>query len=420
MSKIKQITAREILNAKGIPTVEATVVLENGIWASSACPTGTSVSKYEAKEVRDSDRSRYSGLGTLTAVNNVNSVIAPKLVGTEPQKQHEIDKLMIDLDGTPDKQRLGVNSILPISMAISKAAAKDLGTPLFSYLRHFLSISANPYKIPSTCYNVLNGGKHAGNNLDFQEYMVIPASSVEYPEALNMAVNIYQTLKRILKDKGLTALVGDEGGFGPTLPTNRDGFVMLNEAINAAGYRLNYDTYLGVDAAANNFFDKGNYKIKDKEEPLSAKDLVGVYTNLTREFSLLYLEDPMAEDDWDGWQNLNSIITGNTMVVGDDLISTNPQRLQTAISKKAVGAIIIKPNQIGTVIETLAVVEIARQAGLKIVVSHRSGDTNDDFIADFAVGVGADYVKFGAPARGERIAKYNRLLEIYSIINKKT
>lgn len=419
MSKIKRVVAREILNSKGIPTVEVTVGLDNGIWATSSCPTGTSVSKYEAKEIRDSDRSRYVGLGVQSVVNNVNTIISPKLIGLEPQKQNEIDKLMIELDGTADKEKLGVNSILPVSMAVAKTAAKDLNLPLFKYLRRFLSLDGGKFKIPTTAYNVINGGKHAGNNLDFQEFFVIPASSIDYPQSLNMAVNIYQTLKRIIHDKGMGTLVGDEGGFGPILSTNRDALLILGEAINAFGYRPNYEVYLGVDAAANSFFDKGSYKIKDKEEPLSAKDLVGVYTNINREFNLLYLEDPMAEDDWEGWQMINAALTGNTLIVGDDLISTNPIRLQNAISKKAVGGIIIKPNQIGTIIETLAVVEMAQQSGLKIVVSHRSGDTNDDFIADFAVGVGADYVKFGAPSRGERTAKYNRLLEIHSLISSK-
>lgn len=419
MAKIKQVYAREILNSKGIPTVEATVVLDNGIWALSSCPTGTSVSKYEAKEVRDSDRSRYAGLGALTAVNNVNNIIAPKLVGLEPQKQNEIDKLMIELDGTADKQKLGVNAILPVSMAVSKVAARDLNMPLFRYLRRFLQIDPEHFKIPTTAYNIINGGKHAGNNLDFQEFFVIPATSIAYPQALNMAVNIYQTLKRLIHDKGLSTLVGDEGGFGPAFSANRDALVTLGEAISVVGYRQNYEVYLGIDAASNSFFEQGVYKIKDKEEPLSSKNLASFYSDLNREFNLLYLEDPMSEDDWDGWQLINNEIAGNTMVIGDDLISTNPTRLNDAISKKAIGGIIVKPNQIGTVIEALAVVGLAQQSGLKVVVSHRSGDTNDDFIADFAVGVNADYVKFGAPSRGERVVKYNRLLEIHQMISRK-
>ncbi|MEK9208195.1 MAG: hypothetical protein AAB922_06935 [Patescibacteria group bacterium] len=273
-----------------------------------------------------------------------------------------------------------------------------------------------PFKIPVPAFNILNGGKHAGNNLDFQEFLIIPASSIPYQQTLNMAVVIYQSLKETLRNKGATTLIGDEGGFGPSFATNRDALLMLTEAIGVSNYRLNYDVFLGLDVAANNFHEGSKYSIKDKGPSVSTKDLVTVYENLNDEFNFLYLEDPFAEDDWAGWTSLNNITSKNTLVVGDDLTSTNPTRLQGALAKKAIGGIIIKPNQIGTVIETLAVVEIARSSGLKIIVSHRSGDTADDFIADFAVGVGADYVKFGAPARGERVAKYNRLLEIDSLI----
>lgn len=410
--KIKQIHAREILNSKGYPTVEATVVLENGISASSSCPTGTSVSKYEAKELRDNDLNRFGGFGVLKAVDNVVSVISPKLIGQEAQNQAQIDKIMIELDGKPEKSKLGVNSILPVSMAVAKAAAKSLNMPLYAYIRHYTGLQNAPIKIPTPAYNIINGGKHAGNNLDFQEFLIIPASSIPYQDTLNMAISIYMSLKKNLVDKGLSTLVGDEGGFGPSFSTNRDALIMLTEAINEGIYRLNYDVFLGIDASANNFLQDGSYLIKDKENSLSSDDLVAVYEGLNEEYSLYYLEDPLSEDDWDGWGKLNSIISKNTLVVGDDLIATNFNRLRDAINKNAIGGVIIKPNQIGTVIETLAVVEAAKHAGLKIVVSHRSGDTNDDFIADFAIGVGADYVKFGAPTRGERVAKYNRLLEI--------
>ncbi len=410
--KIKQIYAREILNSKGYPTVEANVVLDSGIQASSSSPTGTSVGKYEAKELRDNDPNRFGGEGVLKAVNNVMSVIGPKLIGIDVQNQHDIDKLMIQLDGTPEKTNLGANSILPVSMAVAKAAAKSLNMPLFSYIRHYTSIQASPFKIPTPAFNILNGGKHAGNNLDFQEFLIIPASSMPYQNSLNMAVSIYQSLKKTLTDKGASTLIGDEGGFGPSLSTNRDALIMLNEAISEGRFRINYDVFLGIDASANNFHQDGSYLIKDKEARMTSEELATVYEGLNEEYNLYYLEDPFSEDDWEGWENLNRLTSKNTLIVGDDLICTNVNRLQTAIGKKAISGIIIKPNQIGTVIETLAVVEAARQAGLKIIVSHRSGETNDDFIADFAVGVGADYVKFGAPARGERVAKYNRLLEI--------
>lgn len=414
MAKISQVYAREILNAKSFPTVEVSIILDNGIIETSSCPTGTSVSSHEAKEIRDDDPKRYAGFGVLKAVDNVMSVIAPKIIGQDPTQQNTIDKIMIELDGTPDKGKLGANAILPVSMAVAKAGARSQNMQLYSYIARLIG-NAHP-KIATPAFNVINGGKHAGDNLDFQEFMIIPASSIPYQQALNMAVTIYHNLKKDLQNKGVTTLVGDEGGFGPTFATNRDALIMLSEAVGTSNMRMNYDIFLGIDAASNNFFSDGKYHIKDKGGPLSATELLTVYENINDEFNLLYLEDPFAEDDWNGWTSLNGITAKNTLVVGDDLIATNVDRLQTAISKNAVGGVIIKPNQIGTVIEALAVVQVAKNSGLKIVVSHRSGDTNDDFIADFAVGVGADYTKFGAPARGERVAKYNRLLTIDSYL----
>ncbi|MBI2621691.1 MAG: phosphopyruvate hydratase [Candidatus Levybacteria bacterium] len=414
--KIKQIFAREILNSKGFPTVETTVILENGISETSSCPTGTSVSKYEAVELRDNDPQRFNGFGVLKAVNNVLNVIAPKLIGKDVENQAEIDNTLISLDSSSQKSNLGANSILPVSMAVAKTAAKNLNMPLFAYLRHYTSLSNAQFKIPTPAFNIINGGKHAGNNLDFQEFLLIPASSIPYQDALNMVVTIYHYLKKSLKDKGASTLVGDEGGFGPSLRTNRDALIMLSEAIGETGYRISYDVFLGIDASANNFRQDGAYIIKDKEGNLTSEELITVYEGLNEEYNLFYLEDPLSEDDWDGWEKLNNVISKNTVIIGDDLIATNFNRLQTAISKNAIGGVIIKPNQIGTVIEALAVVEAARQYGLKIIVSHRSGETNDDFIADFAVGVGADYAKLGAPTRGERVAKYNRLLEIENLI----
>lgn len=415
MAKISQVVAREILNAKGSPTVEVAVVLDSGVVQRSSCPSGTSVSSHESKELKDGDPSRFQGMGVLKAVGNVNTLIGPKLVGQDPTKQSDIDAMMIALDGTPDKSKLGVNAILPVSMAVAKSGARAQNMELFRYIGSYLGPQSG-FKIPTTCYNVINGGKHAGDNLDFQEFMIIPATSVPFPQGLNMAAEIYNSLKNNLKEKGANSLLGDEGGFGPTFATNRDALVMLSEAVGTANLRMNYDIFLGIDIASNSFFNDGKYHIKDKGGDLSSRELLTVYENLNDEFNLLYLEDPFSEDDWEGWTSLNNITAKNTLVVGDDLISTNVMRLQKAIEKKAVGGVIIKPNQIGTIIETLAVVGAAKDAGLKIVVSHRSGETNDDFIADFAVGVGADYSKFGAPARGERIAKYNRLLEIDAIL----
>lgn len=417
MSKIKQILAREILNSKGMPTIEATVVLENGRLGRASSPTGTSVSGYEAKEVRDNDPKRYSGQGVLTAISNISETIAPKIIGMEVQNQKEIDKTMIELDGTKDKSKLGSNAILPVSMAVAKAAATDLNIPLFAYIRNYAtSQSRDSYKIPIPAFNIINGGKHAGNNLDFQEFLIIPASSMPYSQTLNLAVSIYQSLKKTLTQKGAITLVGDEGGFGPSFSTNRDALVMLAESIAGSGLRINYDVFLGLDASANNFYQDGKYVIKDKQNGANSNELISIYESLNEEYNFLYLEDPLAEDDWDGWEDINKITSENTLIVGDDLTATNIDRLVEAVSKKTIGGVIIKPNQAGTITETIAVTEAVRLAGLKVIVSHRSGETNDDFIADFGVGVGADYVKFGAPARGERTIKYNRLLEIESMI----
>jgi enolase len=418
MSKIKSITAREILDAKGNPTVETTVVLSDDIVASAACPSGTSVGAYEAMELRDGDPARYAGHGVLKAIDNVQKLIAPKLIGKEAANQAEVDRAMIEYDGTQNKGMLGANATLSVSMAVARAASRSSKTPLYMHLREFINselvpMESFPLKVPTPLFNILNGGKHADMNLDFQEFMVIPASSKAYPDALLLGTTVYKALASVLKTKKMDTLVGDEGGFAPTLPTNMDAFSLLTEAIGQTSFRLGYDIFLGLDAAANSFLTQQKYKLKDREAPYTKAELISYYETLNKNFHLLYLEDPLSEDDWEGWAELTGKITTDTLVVGDDLTATNPYRLQTAIDKKAMNGIIIKPNQIGTVIEALAVVQLARHAGMKITVSHRSGETNDDFIADFAVAVSADYVKFGAPARGERVAKYNRLMQIY-------
>lgn len=412
MAKIKQIIAREILNSKGLPTVETTVYLNDGKIGTASTPTGTSVGNYEASELRDRDDKHFQGNGVLKPIANIEEIIAPAILGMDATKQHEIDKKMIELDGTQNKGRLGSNAMLSVSMAVAKAAAKSALLPTFLYLREFVNKENTAIKIPTPAFNILNGGKHAGDNTNFQEYMVIPASSKTYSESLDMAIVLYNSLRKILEQNNFATLVGDEGGFGPKLQTNKDGLDLLKQAIEATSFRYGFDVFLGLDVAATNFFLEGKYHIKDKTMPLSADALIEYYEELNKEFHLLYLEDPLAQDDWNGWSKIYSSVSQQTLIVGDDLTATNPYRLQMALDKKTITGIIIKPNQIGTVIEAMAVVEIARQAGLKIIVSHRSGETNDDFIADFAVAVSADYVKFGAPVRGERVAKYNRLLEI--------
>ena len=412
MAKIKQIIANEILNAKGHPTIETIVILTDGAVGIASCPTGTSVGKYEAVEIRDKDEKRFQGLGVLNAIMNIEEIIAPALLGMDATKQPEIDKKMIALDGTVNKGRLGANAILSVSMAVAKAAAKSSILPLFLYLREFVKKENIPLKIPIPAFNVINGGKHAEGTIDFQEFLVIPASSKKFDESLIIGTNVYAALKKSLETNNLSTLIGDEGGFSPKVETNQDALLMLKQVIEGINLRLGFDVFLGLDAASSNFFLNQQYHIHDKSIGLSSKDLISFYKTLNNDYHLLYLEDGLAEDDWDGWTELYAEMSEQTLIVGDDLTCTNPYRLQMALDKKTITGIIIKPNQIGTVIEALAVVEMARQANLKIIVSHRSGETNDDFIADFAVAASADYVKFGAPARGERVAKYNRLLQI--------
>ena len=410
MAKIKQISSREILNGKGIPTLETTVLLNDGTIGVASVPGGTSIGSYEALELRDKDPLRFRGMGVLKAVQNVSTVIGPKLTGMDASKQQEIDKAMIELDGTQNKSHLGANAILSVSIAVAKAAAQNAVMPLFLYLHQL--IPKTSLHIPTPLFNIVNGGKHASDTFDFQEFLLVPASSKPYADSLQGSVSIVNSLRDILRTNGLSTLVGDEGGFAPKMATNHDAFTLLQQAIEETNQRLGFDMFLGIDAASTNFYSNGQYRIKDKQQSLSSKALNDYYLELTKQFHILYLEDMCAEDDWDGWTDAVQKLAYDALIVGDDLIATNPYRLQMAIDKKAITGVIIKPNQIGTVLESLAVVEMARAGGLKVIVSHRSGETNDDFIADLAVAVGADYCKFGAPVRGERVAKYNRLSQI--------
>jgi enolase len=412
MAKIKQIIATEILNSKGHPTIEATVILTDGSIGVADCPSGTSVGKYEAIEIRDKDEKRFQGLGVLNAIMNIEEIIAPNLLGMEATRQQDVDRKMISLDGTNNKARLGANAMLSVSMAVAKAAAKSSVLPLFLYLREFVKRENIPLKLPTPAFNLINGGLHAEGSLDFQEFLLIPASSKKFDESLQIGTNVSAALKKNLETNNLSTLIGDEGGYSPKVASNQDALLMLKQAIEGLNLRLGFDVFLGVDAAASNFYSNQQYKIHDKSIGLSSKDFIEFYKNLNNDYHFLYLEDGLSEDDWEGWTSLYQTLSQQTLIVGDDLTVTNPYRLQMALEKKAITGIVIKPNQIGTVMESLAVVEMARDAGLKIIVSHRSGETNDDFIADFAVAASADYVKFGALVRGERVAKYNRLLQI--------
>lgn len=414
MAKIKQITAREILNGKGEPAIETSVILNDGALGIASAPSGTSVGKYEAVDLKDNDEKRYQGKGVLNAITNIDKILSPLLVGMDASNQQLIDKKMIEIDGTVNKSKIGANAILSVSIAVAKASARSAVLPLFLYLREYVKKDTQQLKIPTPCFNIINGGKHGGGNIDFQEFLVIPATSKKYSESLEIGTRVYFSLKKVIENSNLSSLVGFEGGFSPKLSSNLDALVLIKKAIEESNLRAGFDMFLGIDAAANTFYNENKYTIKDKSTTLTSKDLIAFYKMVNEQFHLLYLEDGLSEDDWDGWKELYTTMSTQTMIVGDDLVATNPFRLSEAISKNAISAVIIKPNQIGTIIEALAVAEMAKQAGLKVIVSHRSGETNDDFIADFAVSVNADYVKFGAPVRGERVAKYNRLLAIES------
>jgi len=417
MAKIKSIKAREILDSRGNPTVETTVVLDNNSQAETSVPSGASLGKYEAVELRDRDPKRYKGMGVLKAVDNVNNIIAPKIVGMDANNQVAIDKTLIELDGTANKVKLGANAILSVSQAVVEAAAVSNKVPSYKYVASLYGFELTE-KMPVPTFNLINGGKHGAGNLEFQEFHIIPSGRKAYNEVLRMAEEIYQTLEEVLIKHGAIHSVGDEGGYAPDLFTNADALELLTRAINEADYIFNKDVFLGLDVAASFFYKEGKYLIKDRTMPMETDELITFYKELNKQYPLFLLEDGFHEDDWKGWTAITKELS-DTIIVGDDLLATNKYRIEQAIKKKACNAVLVKPNQIGTISETAYVVLRAREAGWKIIVSHRSGETNEDFIADFAVGVNADYTKFGAPARGERVAKYNRLLAIEEELSKK-
>jgi len=415
MSLIKAIQAREILDSRGNPTVETAVWLDNNQKAIASVPSGASTGSMEASELRDNDPNRYGGLGVLKAVNNVNQIMGPKLIGLDPTKQFEIDDILIRLDGSFNKSNLGSNSILSVSQGICEAGALAKGLPTYRYVRELaagIGLVLGPIIIPIPTFNLINGGKHGAGNLEFQEFHIILTSQKSYQQNLEIAEEVYQGVKDILIRHGAIHSVGDEGGFAPNLFTNLDALEVIVQAIKERGFEFKRDVFLGLDCAASNFYRNGVYTIRDRTQPMETADLIDFYRSLFEQYPLSLLEDPLYEEDWDSWTKMNAEVTAETILVGDDLLCTNPERVKKAIERKACGAILVKPNQIGTISETIKVIKQARDAKWKVIVSHRSGETNDDFIADFAVGVGSDYTKFGAPARGERIAKYNRLLEI--------
>lgn len=400
MAKIKEIQAQQILNAKGLPTVAVTVVLSDGKIGVASCPTGEIIGDYEASDLKEK------------AVNNIRNIISPALIGKEAERQQEIDKIMIDLDGTQNKSRLGANAMITVSMAAAKAAAESSVLPLFLYLRQFIKKDHGPIKIPVPIFNLINGEKNQRYFSDFHEFLVVPASSKPYTESIQIGEKIHSQLKKIVEAKNSQIFSDYEEGFTLSLKTNKEAFSYIKQAIEDSHVRLGFDVFFGLNPRASRFFKDGKYHVKDAPTALSSSDLVNYYDELNKEMHLLYLEDPLDQNDWDGWKLLFEKLSATTIIAGGDLIATNPYRLQMALDKKAVNGIVIKPNQVGTVIESLAIAEAAKETGLKIIVSHRSNETNDDFIADFSVAVAADYIKIGSISRGENIAKYNRLLQI--------
>lgn len=408
--KIRSIKATEILDSRGNPTITATVNLEDGTSGSASVPSGASTGSYEAHELRDGDEKRFGGKGVLKAVANVEK-INEKLVGMEAAEQEAIDKVMIELDGTPNKSNLGANAILAVSMAVAVAEAKAEKKPLYAYLTKFNPKFSGKYVLPIPMMNIMNGGQHANWATDIQEYMILPIGSKSVKEAIRAGAEIYAALKTILKSKGYAVAVGDEGGFAPAVGSNAEPFELISQAIQAAGYNLGSDVALGIDAAASEFFKDGQYNLKKENKTLTGTELNNFYAELAEKYPIVSLEDPFAEDDWDSFAGLTERLSGK-QIVGDDLYVTNLSRLEDGLKKKATNSILIKLNQIGTLTETIAAVNHAHEHGWTAVISHRSGETEDTFIADLAVAMGTGQIKTGAPARSERTAKYNRLIKI--------
>ena len=410
MTEIAAIRAREILDSRGNPTVEAEVILAGGAMGRAAVPSGASTGEHEAVELRDGDKSHYLGKGVLQAVENVESILAPELIGMDAANQRLLDATMISIDGTPNKGRLGANAILAVSMAAARATATALQLPLYRYIG-----GVNACILPTPMMNVLNGGAHADNNVDFQEFMVMPVGAETFAEALRWGAETFHTLRGVLKKRGYNTAVGDEGGFAPSLKSNVEAIEVLLEAITLAGYKPGEQIAIALDPAASEFYVKetGKYVFKksDKTE-LSSKEMAAYWQNWTRQYPIISLEDGLAEDDWEGWKALTDMIGDKVQLVGDDLFVTNTERLQRGIEEGVANAILIKVNQIGTVSETLDAIELGRRYGYASIISHRSGETEDTFIADLAVATGAGQIKTGSASRTDRVAKYNQLLRI--------
>lgn len=410
--RIKEIKALEILDSRGNPTISVQVFLEDGALGKAAVPSGASTGAHEAVELRDGDIKRYHGAGVLKAIDNIENKIFPALKDVDVYNQKLIDQTMIDLDGTGNKENLGANAILAVSMACARAAAQSLGQPLYQYLRSLTNIEDKDYILPVPMMNLLNGGKHANWSTDIQEYMVLPIGAANFSEAVRMVAEIYQSLKKILTENDYKVTVGDEGGFAPAFKNNEEPFQFLSLAVKEAGYSLGKDIVFGIDAAATEFYQAGVYSLNKENKKFNSLELIDFYQELTSKYPIVSFEDPLAEDDWSGFKSFSEKFTNNTQVVGDDLYVTKVSRLEKGIKEKSSNSILIKLNQIGTISETIAAIELAKEAGFTTIISHRSGETEDTFIADFAVAMATGQIKTGAPCRSERTAKYNRLLQI--------
>lgn len=413
MTIISNIYAREVLDSRGNPTVEVEVYLESGAFGTTIVPSGASTGAFEAVELRDGDKNRYLGKGVLKAVENVNKIIAPKIIGLDAINQTSIDQIMIDLDGTPNKGKLGANAILGVSMSIAKAAANALALPLFQYLG-----GINAKQLPVPMMNILNGGAHADNNIDIQEFMVMPIGAGNFTTGVRMCVEIYHTLKSVLQEKGLGTGIGDEGGFAPNLTSNEEALQVIVEAIEKAGYKPVEEVKLALDVAATELYDEDKkvYRLSGEDVTKTAEEMVDFYEELINRYPIISIEDGLSEDDWEGWNLMTKRLGKKIQIVGDDLFVTNTERLKRGIREGTANSILIKLNQIGTITETLDAIEAAKMAGYTAVISHRSGESEDSTIADIAVAVNAGQIKTGAPARTDRVAKYNQLLRIEDIL----
>ncbi len=414
MSKIKRIVGREILDSRGNPTVEVDVILENGILGRAAVPSGASTGEHEAVELRDGDKKRYLGKGTLKAVENINKIIAAAIVGMNAENQIEIDRKMISIDGTKNKAKLGANAILGVSLAVCRACASDKKLPLYKYIRTAYHLPLTTYCLPVPMMNILNGGSHADNNVDLQEFMVFPKGAKNFREAIRYGAEVFHNLKKVLKDKNYNTSVGDEGGFAPNLSSNEEALEVIIEAIKKAGYVPGKDIFIALDPASSEFYKDGKYVLEGEksDKVKTSEQMVNFYENLVGKYPIVSIEDGLAEDDWDGWKLMTDKLGKKIQIVGDDLFVTNVERLQRGVNTKTANSILIKLNQIGTLTETIDTIQMAHKSGYTTVISHRSGETEDSFIADLSVAVNAGQIKTGSASRTDRICKYNQLLRI--------